>query len=75
MQIKSINLASNQLKSNGNTGKEILTEKGQAQFNGTVLCNKEEKRKQRDQATAIWDVVIQTIEYGSPVESSNSNKS
>ncbi|KAG5624322.1 hypothetical protein H5410_009540 [Solanum commersonii] len=75
LQIKSIDLASNQLKSNGNTGKEILTEKGQAQFNGTMLCNKEAKRKQRDQATTIWDGVIQTIEYGSPVESSNSKKS
>ncbi|KAG5571797.1 hypothetical protein H5410_061563 [Solanum commersonii] len=31
--------------------------------------------KQRDQVTAIWDRVILTTEYGSPMESTNSKKS
>ncbi|KAH0709166.1 hypothetical protein KY284_010593 [Solanum tuberosum] len=50
LQIKNVDLASNQLRSKGNTRKKILSEKGQ-------------------------DWVIQTTEYGSPVESSKSKKS
>ncbi|KAK6781941.1 hypothetical protein RDI58_019737 [Solanum bulbocastanum] len=73
--IESVDLDSNQLKSKGNTGKKNLSEKGQAQFNKTVACNKEAARKQRDQAKAIWDGIIQTAEYGSSVESSISKKS
>ncbi|KAH0709161.1 hypothetical protein KY284_010588 [Solanum tuberosum] len=60
LQIKSVDLASNQLKSKGNTGKEILTKKGQAQFNGIMSCNKEADEVE-DEANAlvkkksIWD--------------------